>query len=196
MSGHDRVCPLNNHACRCDSDATDEKLHPCILAKRVAKLIRLLGSSFEGEAISAAIGLRRLLQSEELSFNDLATLIENCNGQIEEKKFSDTDANIIFERGVEKGHAEAARQQELPPEFYNVDGTPRWYEIAEFCLKNSTQQKNGKPVLTAWEQQFISDMPTNIIRFSKPTPRQSRFLIAIFVKLGGPYEPTSFDLFN
>ena len=125
MSDH-RVCPLNNHACRCDPSAADEKLHPCVLAKRVAKLIRLMGSNFEGEAISAATGLRRLLQSEELSFNDLATLIENGSGKLE-KKYSDDDANIIFERGEEKGRREAARQQELPPEFYHVDGTPNWY---------------------------------------------------------------------
>jgi hypothetical protein len=167
-----------------------------VLAKRVAKLIRLFGSNFEGEAISAAIGLRRLLQSEGSSFNDVATLIENCNGQIEEKKFSDTDANIIFERGLEKGLAEAARRQELPPEFYDVDGTPRWYEIAEYCQKNRKQQKNGKPLLSAWEQQFISDMPSNVIRYSKPTPRQIPFLMAIFVKLGGPYEPKSVNLHN
>jgi hypothetical protein len=100
-------------------------------AKRIARLFRMLGSPFEGEAHNALRVMKHLLEAEGLAFNDVAVLIENASGEIRELKYSDTDANIIFERGVEKGHAEAARQQELPPEFYNVDGTPRWYEIAE-----------------------------------------------------------------
>src|SRR5262249_4089960 len=106
----ERVCPLNNRTCRCDPTATHKKSHPCMLAKRIGKLIRLVGANFEGEAIGSATGLRRLLQSEGLAFNDLATLIENCDGQIEKRKYSDTDAEIIFARGMEKGRAEEARK--------------------------------------------------------------------------------------
>jgi hypothetical protein len=188
MSTNDRICPLNDHACRCDPDASDKKLHPCVLAKRITKFVRLMGSSFEGEAIGAVVGLRRLLQTEELSFNDLATLIENCNGRIEEKKYSDDDALNIFTRGVEKGLTEAARKEELPPEFYNIDGEPRWYDIATFCQKNSRQQKNGAPLLSDWDQEFISDMPSKMVKYGKPTPKQIPYLLAIFVTLGGYYD--------
>ena len=59
-------------------------------------------------------------------------MIENANGEIEEKKYSDSDAEIIFTKGVEKGRAEEARKREAPPEFYDTDGQPRWYEIAVY----------------------------------------------------------------
>ena len=62
-------------------------------------------------------------------------VIENTSGEIEEKKYSDTDAEIIFAKGVEKGRAEEARKQTAPPEFYDADGYPRWNEIAVFCQK-------------------------------------------------------------
>jgi hypothetical protein len=179
----DRICPLNNRTCRCDPNATDNKFHPCALAKRIGKLIRLLGSNFEGEAIGAASGLRRLAQSEGLAFNDLATLIENCDGQIEEKKYSDADAEVIFARGAEKGRAEEARKREAPPEFYDADGQPRWYEIAMYCQQNRTQLRDE------WERNFANDIPSRIIKYGRPTERMIPHLLAIFVKLGGHYDP-------
>jgi hypothetical protein len=164
------------------------------VAKKIARLFRMFGSPFEGEAHNALRAMQHLLEAEGLTFNDVAVLIENASGEIRELKYSDDDANIIFTRGVEKGHAEAARQQELPPECYNVDGSPRWFEIASFCQQNSMQQKNGKPLLSTWDQDFISDMPSKIIRYGKPTAKQIPFLVAIFIKLGGHYEPKAFNL--
>lgn len=117
------------------------------VAKRIARLFRMFGSPFEGEAHNALRVMKNLLEAEGLTFNDVAVLIENASGEIRQLKYSDDDAQTIFERGLEKGLAEAERRRELPPEFYNVDGTPRWYEIAEFCLKNSTQQKKW-PAIT------------------------------------------------
>ena len=132
--------------------------------------------------------MRQLLTVEGLSFNDIATVIENCNGEIEEKKYSDTDAEIIFTKGVEKGRAEEARKREAPPEFYDTDGQPRWYEIAMFCQQNSAQLHSD------WEQNFTSDMPSKIIKFGKPTDKQIPHLLAIFVKLGGYYDPKTTHL--
>src|SRR5215469_11974785 len=106
------------------------------VAKRVAKLFRLLASDFDGEVLNAARRMKQQLAAEGLSFNDIATVIENANGEIEERKYSDADAEIIFTRGVEKGRAEEARNQQAPPEFYDVDGRPRWNEIALFCQEN------------------------------------------------------------
>ena len=36
-------------------------------------------------------------------------MIPNHQGEIEEKKYSDTDAEIIFKKGVEQGKEEAQR---------------------------------------------------------------------------------------
>jgi hypothetical protein len=153
------------------------------VAKRIARLFRMLGSPFEGEAHNALTMMKRTLQTEGLKFNDIATVIENCNGEIEEKKYSDADAVIIFARGMEKGRTEEARKQQAPPEFYDTDGHPRWYEIAMFCQQNSTRLRDE------WERNFVSDMPSKIIKYGRPTEKQVPHLLAIFVKLGGHYDP-------
>jgi hypothetical protein len=106
------------------------------VAKKIARLFRMLGSPYEGEAHNALRMLGRVLETERLTFNDIATVIENANGEIEAKKYSDADAEIIFTRGVEKGRAEEARKREAPPEFYDADGKPRWNEIALFCQRS------------------------------------------------------------
>ena len=177
MTGH--VCPLNNRACRCDPGAKEKKFHPCMLANRIGTLIRLLGSNFEGEAIGAATGLRRLLPAEGLSFSDIATVIEGCNGEIEERKYSDSDAEVIFARGVEKGRAEEARKKELlvPADYYDEDGHPRWNAIAVFCQKNNQRLRPA-------EQEFVDDMAGNTM-WREPSEKQAKWLLSIFIKLGG-----------
>jgi hypothetical protein len=162
-------------------------------AKRIARLFRMFGSPYEGEAHNALRAMKHLLETEGLTFNDVAVLIENASGEIRRLKYSDDDASLIFERGVAKGRTDAEREDDPPPEFYDIDGQPRWYEIAEFCLQNRNQQKNGVPLLNEKDLDFISDMPNKMIRFGKPTPKQIPWLIAIFVKLGGPYESKSFE---
>ena len=101
------------------------------IAKRIGRLMRMLGSSYEGEWHNAVTMMKRTLEAERLTFNDIATVIENHQGEIEERKYSDADAEIIFARGVEKGRTDEARRQQAPPEFYDADGHPRWSEIAE-----------------------------------------------------------------
>jgi hypothetical protein len=153
------------------------------VAKRIAKLFCMLGSDHDGEVLGAVGAMKRLFKTEGLSFPDIAIVIESCNGQIEAKKYSDSDAEIIFARGVEKGRTEEATKQKAPPEFYDADGRPRWYEIAEFCKQNSSQ-------LTQWEQGFISDMPSRMVKWGRPKGGQIPILMGIFVKLGGYYDPT------
>ena len=176
------ICPFNNRACRCDPAAADKKFHPCALMRRVGVMIRLLGSNTGDEAIAAAHGLRRLVPAEGLSFNEIAVLIENCGGKIEQFKYSDADAEVIFARGVERGRAEQQQQDALPPEFYYADRQPRWNEIALFCQRN-----NGR-LRSDWEKTFVADMAGNTV-WRQPTEKQAKHLLAIFVKLGGSYDP-------
>jgi hypothetical protein len=158
------------------------------IAKRIGKLVRMFGSDNVHERGNALERLVVVLKEEKISFNDLATVIENANGEIEAKKYSDTDAEIIFAKGVEKGRAEEARQQHAPPKFYDADGSPRWYEIAVFCQQNSSQLRDE------WERNFVADMPSKIIKFGQPTAKQIPHLLAIFVKLGGKYDPKTAHL--
>ncbi len=181
----EHVCPLNDRTCRCDPKAEKEKFRPCMLAKRIAALVRLLAS--DSDRTSAINGLLRLLPSEGLTFNDLATVIENCDGQIEEKKFSEADAEVIFAKGAEKGRAEEARKQQAPPEFYDADGHPRWNVISLFCQKHIARLRND------WERTFINDMAGKTL-WREPSDKQAKHLLAIFVRLGGYYDPKTTHL--
>ena len=148
-------------------------------AKRIANVFRRLGSDFDGEVLASAKALKRILAAEGLSINDIATVLESCNGEIEAKKYSDADAEIIYERGVEKGRAE---QQEAPAEFYEAGGRPRWHEIAKFCEERKAKLRNDK------EREFVGDMVSNTLRWRAPTKSQADWLISIFIRLGGPYD--------
>jgi hypothetical protein len=147
------------------------------VAKRIGKLVRMFGSSFENESHVALTKLKRVLDEEGLTFNDLATVLENANGEIEELKYSDADAEIIFTRGVEKGRAEEARKQQAPPDFYDADERPRWNAIALFC-----QQQHQR--LRPNEQEFIDDMAGQTM-WREPTEKQAKWLLSIFIRLGG-----------
>jgi hypothetical protein len=160
------------------------------VAKRIAKLFRLLGSDFDGEVLAAARKMKQQLGSEGLNFNDIATVIENHQGEIEEKKYSDADAEVIFAKGVEKGRTEEARKQQAPPEFYNADGKPRWYEIALYCEQNSSQLRDE------WERDFVSGMPEKMIRWKNPTPKQIPILLSIFKRLGGYYDAKAAHIYR
>jgi hypothetical protein len=183
MTAH--ICLLNDRACRCDLEASDEKLRPCVLARRIGKLVRLMASDKEHETIGALAALQRVQQTEGFSFNVLANLIES----LEDRKYSDSDAKIIFMRGEGKGRREETSKQQAPPEFYDADGAPRWYEIATFCQQNRNQLRSD------WEREFVSDeFVANIIKFGRPTAKQMPYLVGIFVKLGGFYDPKAFNL--
>ena len=158
-------------------------------AKRLAKLFRLLASDHDGEVLNAARKLKQQAAAEGLSINDIAIVIESGSGEIEERKYSDADAEIIFKRGVAKGRDEEARMREAPPEFYDADGRPRWSEIALFCQKHVTQLRS------AWECTFINDMAGRTL-YSEPTQKQAKHLLAIFLKLGGYYDPKATNLYR
>lgn len=157
------------------------------VAKRIARLFRMLGSNFDGEVHNAVAAMKRLLAAEGLTFNDIATVIEGHNGEIEQKKYSDADAEIIFNKGVEKGRVEEARKQAAPPEFYDSDGQPRWNEIAVFCQKQKDQLRSD------WEREFVTDMAGKTL-YREPSEKQAKHLMGIFVKLGGYYDAKTVHL--
>jgi hypothetical protein len=149
------------------------------VAKRIAKLFRSLSSDFDGEILGAVAAMKRLFAAEGLSFHDIATVIESCNGEIENRKYSDADAKAIFERGIAKGRAE---QQDSNLEFYDGDGRPRWYDMAVFCQRNAGQLRSQ------WEKEFIADIAGKVLG-NAPSPKQARCILKIFVKLGGYCDP-------
>ena len=109
-----------------------------LVAKRIASLFRMLNSNFEGEVLNAATAMKRLFAAEGLTFHDIATVIESCNGEIEERKYSDEDARIIYERGVETGRKQCGGRT-LSPDYFDENGEPHWTEIAKFCQNNQAR---------------------------------------------------------
>jgi hypothetical protein len=170
------ICPLNQRPCSCDPTAADKKLHPCISARRIGNQMRMFSSDFEGEAVNAFRALRRLVPTLGVTFNDVATVIENLNGAIEQYKYGDSDAKQFFDLGVQKG-------QERARESGNglwADGSPQWDKLALWCQEHSAR-------LGPKERKFVDDMAGQT-QFREPTPNQARWLISIFLKLGGKRE--------
>jgi hypothetical protein len=157
-------------------------------AKRIATLFRMLNSEHEGEVLGAVAAMKRLFKAERLTFHDIATVIESCNGEIEERKYSDSDAQIIFARGIEKGREEEARQRDVPPDFYDVDGNPRWHEIALFCQKDMTRLREN-------ERAFVNDIAGQLL-WRQPSSKQAKWLLTIFVKLGGRCDSKTMHLYR
>lgn len=148
------------------------------IARRIATLFRLLGSDFDGEVLGAVAAMKRLFAAEGLSFNDIATVIGNGNGEIEERKYSDSDVEIIFARGVEKGRAES-RGRSLSTSYFDDDGEPRWAEIAKFCHEHPALRS-----LKPNEQEFIDELQAKL-RWRSPSRAMGGFALSIFWKLGG-----------
>ena len=143
----------------------------------LARILGRLGSDFDGEVLAANARLKSLLKEEKLSFHDLATVIENCNGEIEEKKYSDADAEIIFAKGVEQGRVDEARNRpQEPTEYFDADGEPQWHAIALYCQRHSER-------LEERHREFINDMAGNTL-WRPPTEKQGKYLLSLFYRLG------------
>ena len=153
-------------------------------AKRIAKLVRLMSSEHDGEWSNAVRKLKIVLGGEGLTFNDLAAVIESANGEIEERRYSETDAKAIFERGVEKGKAQGnGSTSNFSGQYIDEFGQPHWTEIAMFCRGNPAFAR-----LKPNEQDLVNEMPTRVARWGAPTRPSGGFLLSIFWKLGGSFK--------
>ena len=178
------VCPLNKRACKCDTSAPkDSKLYPCVLAKRLGTQIRVLGSSFENEALASTRALRRVLPEQGLTFGDLALLIENCDGRLEALRYSEAEAKAIFERGVERGKTQTNGSGNFSGQYVDGFGEPRWEEIVKFC-----HESPGFRGLKPNEQDLVDEMPGRLARWGAPKRGSGGFLLSIFWKLGGSFK--------
>ena len=90
---------------------------PASVSDRLGKFIRLLTSDRDGEVVAAARAIVRTLEGAGADIHDLAESIgaTSANG----KKFTETDARDIYERGVAAGRH--AAEQEPSTTFHNVE---------------------------------------------------------------------------
>ena len=83
----------------------------------------------------------------------------------------------LYDAGYGAGVRAAEAKQHGPSDFYNVDGTPAWHEIARFC-------QHSRDRLREKERGFIDDMASRTV-WREPTERQAKWLRSIFHRLGG-----------
>jgi hypothetical protein len=157
------------------------------LGREDAKLIsalfkQMLSTDFDGEIYNAVNSMKRVLARTGLSYHDLGAIIENHGEdgvpEIQQRKYTDADAEAIFLRGIEKGRKEYTGRA-LSVRFFDDDGEPRWLEIATYC-----QSDPGKRALKPNEQEFIDEIPVKL-RWRSPSGPQGGFLLSIFWKLRG-----------
>ena len=114
---------------------------------------------------------------EGVSLTDLVVTIGGV--ETSDKKFAKVDVekaiDVAYRRGLEEGRSEAPSKEAT--EYFDADGEPDWYAIANFSLDRIEQ-------LDAWSQGFIK---TNVNRTLDgfTTPKTRKILLQIFVRLGG-----------
>ena len=146
-----------------------------VLAPIVGKLaacIRMLSSDKDGDVITAARGLVRMLERAGTDIHAFAERIAKPNGGL-----TDAEMRKLYDAGYEAGVRAVENKQHGSGDFHNVDGLPSWNEIALFC-----QQNNDR--LRPTERQFIDDMASRTV-WREPTEKQAKWLRSIFYRLGG-----------
>ena len=142
------------------------------VADKLGKLIRMLSSDRDGEVVAAAHAIKRTLQSAGADVHTLAGLIEKPSSGL-----SETDVRRIYDAGFQDGLRKAEDAQHGDRTFRNVDGTPDWKEVAQFCHERVNQLRPN-------EQQFVNDMAGRTM-WREPSEKQGKWLLSIFYKLGG-----------
>lgn len=167
------ACQLTKEACRRTPQC--EPHLPCWLAQRFAKLLSQLSDpSKVGMAVTT---MNQMLAAEKLSFSDIANALE-------EQRYSAVDMQYALNKGKEIASREVGNQQQNTAlEFFDGNGEPRWYEIALFCRDNVGRLRNDR------EKEFVNDMPGKMLQYAAPTGPQAKWLLSIFVKLGGHCAP-------
>jgi hypothetical protein len=146
-----------------------------VLAPIVGKLAactRMLSSDKDGDVITAARGLVRMLKGAGTDIHVFAERIAKPNGGL-----TDAEMRKLYDAGYEAGVRAVENKQHGSGDFHNVDGLPSWNEIALFC-----QQNNDR--LRPTERQFIDDIASRTV-WREPTEKQAKWLRSIFYRLGG-----------
>jgi hypothetical protein len=155
------------------------------LLERLNKLFRMLGGK-DGEILAAAKAMSLLLEKEHLSLADFTLvrvdLVTSKPIVVDGAKWTDEQMLKAMQRGRDEGAAEEAERWQAPPEFWESDGTPRWYEIAKFCADNKDKLRDD------FERRFIPSVMAQFVT-KPPSPKQIKSLMPIFVRLGGFYDP-------
>ena len=147
------------------------------IAGKLAKLVRMFGTTNPSERAVAWKALIRTLDTFGADFNDLGNRIEHAgNGAL-----SEIEMKEIYDAGIKEGARQVEQKMRNQPSHNTlVYGTPRFpsaSDMALYCYQNIDR-------LNDWEQEFT----TNIMGWLRVRPltlKQQAHLEKIYLKLGG-----------
>ena len=133
--------------------------------EKIQKLIRLLSSDNDGEALATLHALKRTLKAEGADIHELAKRIEGI---------SEAEIKKVFDTGFEKGKSAAA----ATANFTSVVEKPSFYQMA--C---EIQESDRAAYLSEKEINFVDDM-VRLCSYREPSEKQGNWLHAIYCKIG------------
>jgi hypothetical protein len=135
--------------------------------KKLEKLVKLLSSSNDGEALAAVHAILRTLEGAGADIHELAARVGGG-------KLSKADMQRIYDAAYQNGKQAAERTQNT--EFHNVGG-PSWHDMAVECR----DRDNGR--LKPREREFVEDMVRWTTR-QEPSEKQGKWLHILWVRVG------------
>jgi hypothetical protein len=139
------------------------------IAKKLSLTLRLLSSDRDGDVAAAGRAIIRLLKSVGA---DIHTLAE----RLEKPGLTKAEMQKLYDAGYDNGVRAVENRQHGGIDFRNVDGSPKWHEIARYCEQHGDQ-------LRPQERSFINDMAAQTV-WREPTEKQGKWLRSIFYRLG------------
>src|SRR5262245_33145436 len=142
--------------------------------KRIAKLLRMLGSS-GNERRNAFAALERTMQNEGISWSDIGNAIEHDGGKYTEDELQEYGQALRAE-GVEAGIKIGASRAS------NGNGhlaLPKPSEMAAYCHDRSSRLKDDK------QRDFVNDMLVITRRGASLSPGRLGYLASIYIQIGG-----------
>jgi hypothetical protein len=144
------------------------------IAGKLSSLVRLHASDKTGEVAAAAAAINRMLRSAGADIHALADRIKHANGN--GSKLTESEMRKLHDAGFAAGEA-AAKDHNGADDFRNLDSTTSPQTIVAFC-----QQRIDR--LSTREQEFIASVALQLV-WRELTPKQTKWLTSIFLRLGG-----------
>ena len=147
------------------------------IAGKLAKLVRMFGTTNPGERAVAWKALIRTLDTFGADFNDLGDRIEHAgNGAL-----SEIEMKEIYDAGIKEGTRQVEQKmRNQAGHGVPIHGSPRFpsaSDMALYCYQHMDQ-------LNDWEEEFV----TNMASWTRTRPlsvKQQAHLEKIYLKLGG-----------
>jgi hypothetical protein len=132
---------------------------------RLAKLLRMLGSSHDAEVLVAVRKIVKLLKENNHDLHWLASRLSAGD----DKKFTEKDAAEIYSQGFQDG--------KVAGEATNFRTVRAWESIVRTC-------STSRPMKSAREKEFVDDMLERILGDDdfEPSERQASWLRKIYAR--------------